>query len=109
MTNENSEKDWQAWVCNGACGRVSSSPQPGATCPDRALKHSKGVLAAKFDEDLANMVIAQAFVMFVEQNMPSLCALRIKYATHYHNNCVRDGAPRNAGRWQDVIDDIESR
>ena len=36
MTNENSERGWQPWVCSGACARASSSPLPGAACPDRA-------------------------------------------------------------------------
>ena len=73
------------------------------------LRNARRTLAAKFDGDLADMVIAQAFIMFAEQNMPAIDALRIKYANHFHQNCIRDGAPRNAGRWQDVIDDIHSK
>ena len=46
--NENSEKGCQAWVCSGASSSASSSPQPGATCPDRALRaHHSFVLFRK--------------------------------------------------------------
>lgn len=91
-------------------GRKSEHSYVGKPNPGVAfLKNARRVLAAKFDGDLADMVIAQAFIMFAEQNMPALNALRIKYANHFHKNCIRDGALRNAGRWQDVIDDIRSR
>ncbi len=79
-------------------------PNPGISYFTRM----RAVLAAKMDDNLADIAITQAYCFFVMQNMPTVNALRKKYAEHFHGNCIRDGAPRNAGRWQDVIDEIEN-
>lgn len=80
-------------------------PNPGIAFLDQARRG----LEAKLPKNFVDTVITQGFILFAEQNVPGLNALRIKYANHFHNNCIRDGAYNNAERWQDVIDDIESR
>ncbi|MDQ0566864.1 hypothetical protein GRI55_05425 [Erythrobacter citreus] len=78
-------------------------PNPGVDL----LKKARALFASKFDEDLADMTIAYAFIMFVENNIRMLNPLRIKYATHFHNNCVSQSAFRNADRWGDVLDSLQ--
>lgn len=91
-------------------GRRSENSYVGRRNPGvMFLEQARRGLAAKLPDSLVDTVITQAFILFAEQNMPSLDALRIKYATHFHNNCIRDHAFNNAERWQDVIDDIKRR
>ncbi|HIV79097.1 MAG TPA: hypothetical protein H9899_16385, partial [Candidatus Sphingomonas excrementigallinarum] len=91
-------------------GRRSEDSYVGKRNPGAAfLEQARRNLTAKLPDSLVDVVITQAFILFAEQNMPAIDALRIKYATHFHNNCVRSGAYNNAERWQDVIDEIESR
>ncbi len=33
--------------------------------------------------------------------------LRVKYAVHYHNNCISSGSFNNAEKWGEVIDSLE--
>lgn len=73
------------------------------------LKKARHELAAEVGGELADIAITQAFIFFAMQNMPAINTVRVKYATHFHNNCIRDGAYNNAERWQDAIDEIEGR
>lgn len=50
--------------------------------------------------------------VFVEMNLDyyeQILALRLKYAVHYHNNCVKQGSYGYADRWDEIIKDIEGR
>lgn len=78
-------------------------PNPGVTM----LKKARLVFARKFDEDIADMTIAYAFIMFTHNNQALLTPLRIKYATHFHNNCLSQGSFRNADRWGEVLDALQ--
>ncbi len=78
-------------------------PNPGVDL----LKRARSVFASRFDEDIADMTIAYAFIMFTENNQAMLTPLRIKYATHFHNNCVSQGSYRNADRWGEVLDALQ--
>lgn len=78
-------------------------PNPGIAL----LKKARSVFATRFDEDIADMTIAYAFIMFTENNQAMLTPLRIKYATHFHNNCVSQGSYRNADRWGEVLDALQ--
>ena len=75
-------------------------PNPGVVL----LNKASSVFASKFDEDIADMTIAYAFIMFTDNNQAMLTPLRIKYATHFHNNCVSQGSFQHADRWGDVLD-----
>lgn len=78
-------------------------PDPGVTL----LKKARSVFADKFSEGIADLMIAYAFSLFVIQNINMLNPVRIKYATHFHNNCVSQGSFRNAERWGDVLDALQ--
>lgn len=91
-------------------GRRSEDSYVGKPNPGVAfLRKQRREVAANLSENFADIVITQAFVFFIVQNEHGLNALRIKYATHFHNNCVKSAAYNNAERWSDVIDDLESR
>lgn len=86
-------------------GRKSENSYVGKANPGVALlKKARSVFASKFDEDIADMTIAYAFIMFTENNKALLTPLRIKYATHFHNNCVSQGSFWNADKWGEVLD-----
>lgn len=89
-------------------GRKSENSYVGKPNPGVALlKKARALFAKKFDEDIADMTIAYAFIMFTENNQAMLTPLRIKYATHFHNNCVSQGSFRNADRWEEVLDALQ--
>lgn len=89
-------------------GRKSENSYVGKPNPGVAmLKKARSLFARKFDEDIADMTIAYAFIMFIHNNQAVLTPLRIKYATHFHNNCVSQGSFRNAERWGDVLDALQ--
>lgn len=91
-------------------GRRSENSYVGKPNPGIAfLRKQRREVSADLTEDFAEIVITQAFVFFIIQNEDGLNALRTKYATHFHNNCVKTAAYNNAERWADVIDDLESR
>lgn len=78
-------------------------PNPGVAL----LKNARSVFASKFGEDIADMTIAYAFIMFIHSNQAMLTSLRIKYATHFHNNCISQSSFRNADRWVEVLDSLQ--
>lgn len=43
------------------------------------------------------------------EHLEAILAVRLKYAVHYHNNCLKSGSYGYADRWAEVIDEIESR
>lgn len=65
-------------------GRKSENSYVGKANPGVALLNkARSVFASKFDEDIADMTIAYAFIMFTENNKALLAPLRIKYASPF--------------------------
>ncbi|QQR39001.1 hypothetical protein [Devosia rhizoryzae] len=65
-----------------------------------------GPLSGMYDEDRVDYVSTVLFTGFCQVYAPGIAALREKYATHYHNNCVSQGSFNSADRWVEVLDSL---
>jgi hypothetical protein len=61
-------------------------------------------LSNLYDEDGLGYVTTALFTGFCGIYASGVTALRRKYATHYHNNCVSQGNYNSADRWVAVLD-----
>lgn len=55
----------------------------------------------------AQVMLAFIFGTYLHGNSGLIQALRLKYAVHYHNNCISTGSMRYADEWGEVIDSLD--
>jgi hypothetical protein len=67
------------------------------------LQAVKKALGDQFSVGIAELVIATAYLQYVNACAQMLNGLRLKYAVHFHNNCVKSQSFNNAEKWHDVI------
>jgi hypothetical protein len=56
----------------------------------------------------AQTMLAFIFGTYLHGNKDLIKALRLKYAVHYHNNCISSGGFRTAEKWDEVISSVEN-
>ncbi len=52
----------------------------------------------------ANLLLALTYILFIGQNSPLFANLRVKFASHYQNNCLTTGSFENAKKWAEIAD-----
>jgi len=55
----------------------------------------------------AQSMLAYIFGTYLNGNAAAIQALRLKYAVHYHNNCVSTGSLSYADQWNEVIESLD--
>jgi hypothetical protein len=55
----------------------------------------------------AQTMLAFIFGTYLHGNKELIQSLRLKYAVHYHNNCVSSGTFRPAEQWNEVISSLD--
>lgn len=63
-------------------------------------------LTATYDAKTAVLIRAGIYTRFREVLRSEIDRLRVKYAQHYQQNCLKEGAANNAARWQAVMDSV---
>lgn len=53
------------------------------------------------------VIITLVYVVFCTAHAEMIKNLRIKYAVHYHNNCISSGSFNSAEKWGEVIESLE--
>lgn len=53
------------------------------------------------------VIVALVYLIFCNEYREIIKNLRIKYAVHYHNNCISSGSFNNADKWGEVIGSLE--
>jgi len=53
------------------------------------------------------IIITLVYVIFCTAHAEIIKNLRLKYAVHYHNNCISSGSFNNADKWGEVIESLE--
>lgn len=81
-------------------------------------KHNPGVvfldekvsppLTAKFGEVTSNQIRSGVYGAFRQLASERVNQLRVKYAVHYHNNCMKNGDYHHAELWGEVIELLEN-
>ncbi|MCM8561578.1 hypothetical protein ACLE2W_15785 [Pseudomonas shahriarae] len=56
----------------------------------------------------AQTMLAFIFGTYLHGNKDLIKALRLKYAVHYHNNCISSGSFRTAEQWNEVISSVDN-
>lgn len=79
-------------------------PNPGVVFLDQKVMPA---LEATFG-GVAQRMRATIYVMFCDGFKGEISKLRIKYAAHYHNNCLSNGHFNKADEWSEVISALES-
>lgn len=75
------------------------SPNPGVVYLDGVRK----VIGAQFGDGIADLTVSHAFILCVIHMQDQLNQIRLKYAVHFHNNCVQSKSYRHADEWHEVI------
>jgi hypothetical protein len=63
-------------------------------------------LETHYGKEIAELIRASIFGTFCDGCKSEIERLRLKYAVHYHNNCVSAGSFNSADKWNDVISSI---
>jgi hypothetical protein len=66
-------------------------------------------LEAYFGKSTAEVIRTAIFGTFCDGCRDIIKELRLKYAVHYHNNCVSSSSFRFADKWNEVISDRSLR
>ncbi len=66
-------------------------------------------LRLHFGQAMADRIRGAVLFDMCLEHLEAILAVRLKYAVHYHNNCLKSGSYGYADRWAEVIDEIESR
>lgn len=53
------------------------------------------------------VIIALVYVIFCTAHADMIKNLRVKYAVHYHNNCISSRSFNSAEKWVEVIESLE--
>lgn len=56
----------------------------------------------------AQTMLAFIFGTYLHGNKDLIKALRLKYAVHYHNNCISSGSFHTAEQWNEVISSVDN-
>lgn len=78
------------------------APNPGVVF----LQRIKRDLEMQFNADLAEIVVANVYVSYITTCQQVLDQLRLKYAVHFHNNCVSSHSFSYADQWREVIQNL---
>lgn len=78
-------------------------PNPGVVFLDELVSPA---LSAIYDAKTAVLIRAGIYTRFREVLKSDIDRLRMKYAQHYKQNCLKEGAANNAVRWQAVMDSV---
>lgn len=89
-------------------GRRSESsyvgkPNPGVTFLDKEFMPP---ITQHFSLKQAQHWRALIFGMYCQRFQAQIAQLRLKYAVHYHNNCIKTKSYRSADKWNEVITDL---
>lgn len=88
-------------------GRRSEQSYVGAPNPGVAFfEEITNVLERRLNRSMAELVVANAYIVYVLSFKGVLDAIRMKYAVHFHNNCVANGSLSSADHWHEVITDL---
>lgn len=74
-------------------------PNPGVVM----LQAVRSSLEKRFNPDLAELVVANTYISFVTTCLEPINQIRMKYAVHFHNNCVSSHSYNYADKWRAVI------
>ena len=78
------------------------APNPGVVFLQRVGRE----LASNFNERLSNIVLANVYVSYVNACRQALDLIRMRYAVHFHNNCISTHSYGHADLWREVIEDL---
>lgn len=78
-------------------------PNPGVVF----LQRAGNALATGFNTDLSQIVLANVYVSYVTACQVALNDIRLKYAVHFHNNCISTRSFGYADQWREVIKALE--
>ncbi|SDD49480.1 hypothetical protein [Belnapia rosea] len=78
-------------------------PNPGTVYLDKEFTPP---IEKHFGTKQAEHWRAVIFTAFCTRFEEQIKKLRIKYATHYHNNCIKTNSYRSADAWNDVISEL---
>jgi hypothetical protein len=78
-------------------------PNPGVVFLEEQVRKP---LRVEMDEEATTYVLVAIYTALCSTNEAAVNALRRKYATHYHNNCVQNGHYNTADKWVAVLDQI---
>jgi hypothetical protein len=81
-------------------------PNPGMIYLDTEVTP---VVEAHFGKSTAELIRTAIFGTFCDGCRDIIKNLRLKYAVHYHNNCVSSSSFRFADKWNEVISDASLR
>lgn len=59
-----------------------------------------------FDKDMAELIQDMIFVNYCNAIKDALAAIRLKYAVHFHNNCISSHSYSYADQWNEVIQSL---
>lgn len=79
-------------------------PNPGVVFLD--LKVSPP-LTGRYGVETSNQIRAGVYVKFREMASSEVDRLRLKYAVHYHKNCLKTHSLNSADQWAEVIASLE--
>lgn len=71
------------------------------------LSHILPDLVTHYGPVNAQSMLAYIFGTYLNAHAADIQALRLKYAVHYHNNCVSTGSWGYADQWSEVIDSLD--
>lgn len=78
------------------------APNPGV----EYLEEIIGKLSKSLPAGIPHLMITHAFCLFCAEHKNQINRLRLKYAVHFHNNCVSSGSFGSADKWNEVIESL---
>ena len=90
-------------------GRRSEKSYVGKSNPGIVYLDTKVTppLEAQFGKETAELIRVAIFGTFCSGSVKIIQKLRLKYAVHYHNNCISTGSFRFADEWNEVISSLD--
>jgi hypothetical protein len=90
-------------------GRRSQESYVGKSNPGVVFLDEKvsPPLTERYGETTSNQIRAGVYVKFRELASDHIDPLRLKYAVHYHNNCVKTHDYHHADLWSEVIASVD--
>lgn len=79
-----------------------NAPNPGV----RFIEQSVEKMSNALPDGIPHLMATHAFVLFCAEHKKSINRLRLKYAVHFHNNCIASHSLNSADRWSEVIESL---
>jgi len=89
-------------------GRRSENSYVGKPNPGIVYLETKVMptLVARFGLETSELIRAVIFGSYCDNLKSQIEALRLKYAVHYHNNCISSSSFNSADKWNEVISSL---